>query len=252
MDKLLIVNADDFGLCKGVNYGIIEAARHGIVNSTTAMVNAPAIDHAAELSAQVPTLGVGLHFVLSYGRPLSFMPSLTRDGMLGKWIGEVASSGLLNLDEVSHELDCQYHRFIDIFGRKPTHIDSHHHVHMIPQIFARVSDYALAKGVPLRVDRRIVAQNALPLNEVRSSEQLNCDFYADNVTEDYFLHVLDDAVAQNYRSLEIMCHPAFVDDSLLESKYCFPRLKELDILTSPALRQAIADKGFTSGNFSQL
>lgn len=30
MERLLIVNADDFGLSKGQNYGIIEACRNGI------------------------------------------------------------------------------------------------------------------------------------------------------------------------------------------------------------------------------
>lgn len=36
MENLLIVNADDFGLSKGQNYGIIEACRRGVVTSTTA------------------------------------------------------------------------------------------------------------------------------------------------------------------------------------------------------------------------
>ncbi len=48
MERLLIVNADDFGLSKGQNYGIIEACRNGIVTSTTALVNGQAIDHAGD------------------------------------------------------------------------------------------------------------------------------------------------------------------------------------------------------------
>lgn len=32
MQRLLIVNADDFGLSKGINYGIIEAVRNGVVS----------------------------------------------------------------------------------------------------------------------------------------------------------------------------------------------------------------------------
>ncbi|MDD0233829.1 MULTISPECIES: ChbG/HpnK family deacetylase, partial [Enterobacteriaceae] len=48
MERLLIVNADDFGLSKGQNYGIIEACRNGIVTSTTALVNGQAIDHAVQ------------------------------------------------------------------------------------------------------------------------------------------------------------------------------------------------------------
>ena len=78
MDKLLIVNADDFGLCKAQNYGIIDAFTHGVVTSTTAMVNASGIEHAVALSAKHPDLAIGMHFVLTLGEPLSPMPGLTR------------------------------------------------------------------------------------------------------------------------------------------------------------------------------
>ncbi len=89
MERLLIVNADDFGLSKGQNYGIIEACRNGIVTSTTALVNGQAIDHAVQLSRDEPSLAIGMHFVLTMGKPLTAMPGLTRDGVLengsGSW-----------------------------------------------------------------------------------------------------------------------------------------------------------------------
>ncbi|SUG83063.1 Cellobiose phospho transferase system YdjC-like protein [Salmonella enterica subsp. enterica] len=62
MERVLIVNADDFGLSKGQNYGIVEAYRNGVVTSTTALVNGEAIDHAAQLSRELPALGVGMPF----------------------------------------------------------------------------------------------------------------------------------------------------------------------------------------------
>lgn len=49
MERVLIVNADDYGLSKGQNYGIIEACKNGLVTSTTALVNGAAIGHAAQL-----------------------------------------------------------------------------------------------------------------------------------------------------------------------------------------------------------
>ena len=61
MERVLIVNADDFGLSKGQNYGIIEACRNGVVTSTTALVNGARIDHAAQLSRSTPELAVGMH-----------------------------------------------------------------------------------------------------------------------------------------------------------------------------------------------
>lgn len=100
MERVLIVNADDFGLSKGQNYGIVEAYRNGVVTSTTALVNGEAIDHAAQLSRELPALGVGMHFVLTLGKPVSEMPGLTRDGLLGKWIWQMAEEDTLPLDEM--------------------------------------------------------------------------------------------------------------------------------------------------------
>src|SRR5438094_4963787 len=60
----LIVNADDFGLSEGVNAGIAEAHRQGIVTSASLMVRPQAAAAAAELSRDLPALSVGLHFDL--------------------------------------------------------------------------------------------------------------------------------------------------------------------------------------------
>lgn len=162
MERVLIVNADDFGLSKGQNYGIIEACRNGVVTSTTALVNGAAIDHAAQLSRSTPELAVGMHFVLTLGEPLSAMPGLTRDGRLGKWIWQQAEEDSLPLEEIAHELACQYRRFVELFGHEPTHIDSHHHVHMFAQIYPIVAAFAREKGIALRIDRRGGAEWARP------------------------------------------------------------------------------------------
>ena len=158
MERLLIVNADDFGLSKGQNYGIIEACRNGIVTSTTALVNGQAIDHAVQLSRDEPSLAIGMHFVLTMGKPLTAMPGLTRDGVLGKWIWQLAEEDALPLEEITQELASQYLRFIELFGRKPTHLDSHHHVHMFPQIFPIVARFAAEEGIALRIDRQSLSR----------------------------------------------------------------------------------------------
>ena len=68
--RRLIVNADDFGRSPGVNRGIVEAHRHGIVSSATLMANLPWSAAAASLADSVPSLGVGLHLNYCYGTPL--------------------------------------------------------------------------------------------------------------------------------------------------------------------------------------
>ena len=67
----LIVNADDFGLSRGTNYGIFDAHIRGIVTSTTLMVTMQEVDHAIELSKQAPDLRIGLHLNITLGRPLT-------------------------------------------------------------------------------------------------------------------------------------------------------------------------------------
>lgn len=252
MDKLLIVNADDFGLCKAQNYGIIEAFNHGVVTSTTAMMNTVAVEHAAELSAATPDLAVGMHFVLTLGRPLSPMPKLVRNGELGKWIWEMAEAGTLPLDEIERELACQFARFIEIFGRPPTHIDSHHHVHMFPQIFPLIAAFAKEKSLPLRIDRDAVKKDNVALSGARSTQGFDSRFYGDTITEALFLNILDNSTERQERSLEIMCHPSFIDNTLLTSKYCYPRLTELEVLTSASLKQAISERGFRLGSFKAV
>ena len=186
MERVLIVNADDFGLSKGQNYGIIEACRNGVVTSTTALVNGAAIDHAAQLSRSTPELAVGMHFVLTLGEPLSAMPGLTREGRLGKWIWQQAEEGRLPLEEIAHELACQYRRFVDLFGHEPTHLDSHHHVHMIAPIYPIVAAFAREKGIALRIDRQVAAQSGLDQQAARSSAGFSSEFYGEAVSEELF------------------------------------------------------------------
>ncbi|EMS8967317.1 chitin disaccharide deacetylase [Escherichia coli] len=252
MERLLIVNADDFGLSKGQNYGIIEACRNGIVTSTTALVNGQAIDHAVQLSRDEPSLAIGMHFVLTMGKPLTAMPGLTRDGVLGKWIWQLAEEDALPLEEITQELASQYLRFIELFGRKPTHLDSHHHVHMFPQIFPIVARFAAEEGIALRIDRQPLSNAGdLPAN-LRSSQGFSSAFYGEEIREALFLQVLDDASHRGDRSLEVMCHPAFIDNTIRQSAYCFPRLTELDVLTSASLKGAIAQRGYRLGSYRDV
>jgi len=252
MERLLIVNADDFGLSKGQNYGIVESFRHGVVTSTTALVNGAAIEHAAQLSRNLPTLAVGMHFVLTLGQPLTPMPGLARQGELGKWIWQMAEADTLPHAEIAEELASQYQRFVALFGREPTHLDSHHHVHMIPQILPIVAQFAAARGLPLRLDRPAGLPASDLLAGLRSTQGFSSGFYGEAISDALFLQELDASAARGEDSLEMMCHPAFVDNIIRQSSYCYPRLTELEVLTSLSLKYAIAERGYRLGNFCDL
>ncbi|MBM3122586.1 MAG: ChbG/HpnK family deacetylase, partial [Chloroflexi bacterium] len=72
MTRFLVVNADDFGRSRGVSAGIVEAHLHGLVSTTTALMNLPgtALD-VAQAVREVPSLGLGVHLNLTLGRPVS-------------------------------------------------------------------------------------------------------------------------------------------------------------------------------------
>lgn len=253
MEKLLIVNADDFGFSRGQNYGIIECHRKGLVTSTTAMVTSPWAAHAAELSRAHLNLGVGLHFVLTWGKPLTAMTCLVNEhGESGKWLWEYAEQGRLDAAEIRAELEAQFEKFVQIFGRAPTHIDSHHFMHMLPAIYPVVETFAAEKALPVRLDRNDIQKFGLTPQRPLSTDYFDPNFYGEEISEALFLQILDDSSARGEQSIEVMCHPAFIDQPLLKSAYCQPRAKEVEILTSQSLKQEVERRGYRLGSFASL
>ncbi|EET8941399.1 ChbG/HpnK family deacetylase, partial [Escherichia coli] len=86
----------------------------------------------------------------------------------------------------------------------------------------------------------------------RSSQGFSSAFYGEEISEALFLQVLDDSSHRGERSLEVMCHPAFVDNTIRQSAYCFPRLTELHVLTSASLKYAIAERGYRLGSYHDV
>jgi membrane-associated phospholipid phosphatase len=70
--KKLIINADDFGLHKSINDGIIKAYQHGCVTSATIVAGGNAFVHAAMLAQHYPGLKIGVHLTLVAWEGLSF------------------------------------------------------------------------------------------------------------------------------------------------------------------------------------
>ena len=141
MSARLIINADDFGLTRGINRAILELHQAGAVTSATLMANGPAFDDAVSIALANPTLGVGCHIVLTDGTPLShpqriptllgadgknFRPSLI-DFFTAVFLGKV------NEDEVAIEALAQI-QHLQRAGIDITHIDTHKHTHILPRI----------------------------------------------------------------------------------------------------------------------
>ena len=146
--SLLVVNADDLGVSRGANIGTLRAHREGIVTSASLAVTTPSYQHAVESCVRAcPELGIGLHFTLTSGRPVSppqRVPLLIdRSGFL-RWrflpllarLGPGSPSPLL--DQIELELEAQLQKMITD-GIQPDHIDGERHVHLLPGVFERVA-----------------------------------------------------------------------------------------------------------------
>ena len=151
MPRLVVINADDFGFAPGVNRGILEAHAAGTLSSTSMMVNTPAFAEAAALAReQAPRLGIGLHFNILVGAPLTPATTLVnqRTGQfltLGQ-LTRRALRGRVSPVDIRAECDAQL-AALRAHGIAPTHIDSHRHAHALPNVLAPVLASALAVGV---------------------------------------------------------------------------------------------------------
>lgn len=151
--KQVILNADDFGLTRGVNEGIIRAHREGILTSATLMANGPAFDDAIERAKANPKLGIGCHLVLSGGlavAPREMIPSLAGpDGALPESLAALVvrvTSGRLEPGDMETELRAQIEK-IRAAGVEPSHVDTHKHTHTHPRIMNVVGRVARAYGI---------------------------------------------------------------------------------------------------------
>jgi predicted glycoside hydrolase/deacetylase ChbG (UPF0249 family) len=141
MPPSLILNADDFGLTNGINRAIAELHTAGTLTSTTLMANGPAFDDAVRIAHAQPTLGIGCHVVLTDGVPLS--PPETIPTLLGPDRKTFRSSlgnfflaallGKIDAADIYREAQAQIDR-IQQQGIPLTHIDTHKHTHILPQI----------------------------------------------------------------------------------------------------------------------
>ena len=267
----LIINADDFGLSRGVNIGIIEAAVAEVVTSASMIVNLPAFVDALERAQSCPTLSLGLHLNFTAGRPLTAAPSLTRHNTgefypLPVFVAR-ASLGLLDASDVARECQAQIDRMIEA-GFPPTHLDSHRHVHAHPAIASTLAKAAASRGVfqvrvpcePLRVnarDWRATLKKATLLICAGLSGRM-----ADDDRTNHFFGISlqgGKSFAKRLFALiprlpagttELMTHPGYADPSLAEQdSYTLARETELRVLCSREFRELLVRCGVVLTSF---
>ena len=221
--KCLIVNGDDFGAGRGVNQGIIEAHRHGVLTSTSLMVTMPWSEEAAALGSSVLEMSVGLHVDL--GKP-----------------GVDATSSLASDGDRRAELERQLSRFAELTGRLPTHIDSHRNVHRDPRWLPHFLDLANRYGVPLREH-----SPARHISEFYG--QWDGETHPEQISLDGLIRILETKVKDGVN--ELMCHPGYPDPDF-RSSYSAERATELRTLCDPILREALTERGIRLVSFRDL
>ncbi|MCI7238477.1 MAG: carbohydrate deacetylase [Anaerococcus sp.] len=212
----LVINADDFGICSGVNKGVVEAYNEGLLTSTTLMTNTPGFEEAVTLAKENPGLGIGIHLNLTFWYPINKdLKTIVDENGKFRYLSFYESEENLDkidLDEVYREWKTQIDKALD-YGIKPTHLDSHHHINSVGQIKDVFLKLAKEYNLPIR-------NNFNFSQDYKSTDKLIG--YFDTIGRvkgiwkamDTNLLIKD---CKTYDSIEIMCHPGYVDYFILNN-----------------------------------
>jgi predicted glycoside hydrolase/deacetylase ChbG (UPF0249 family) len=229
--RYLIVNADDFGQSRGVNWGVMQAHEQGIVTSASLMVRWPAAAEAAAYSHEHPDLSLGLHFDLGEWayREEAWVP-----------VYEVASVN--DVAAVADELASQLSAFRRLIGQDPTHIDSHQHVHRWEPVRSALVEAAHKLRVPLRHFAPKVHYCGYFYGQTGKGAPL-----PGAISVNRLLTILEKLVPG---LTELGCHPG--EGSDLDSMYSSERAEEVKVLCDPQVRAAIIAEGIELRSFRNL
>jgi len=286
--KELILNADDFGLTRGVNEGIVRAHRDGVLTSATLMAGGPAFDHAVECAQANPRLGVGCHLVLTGGvavSPKEEIPSLVDDNgnlpaSLGAFVARL-TSGKIRSRDIARELRAQIAK-IRAAGIQPTHLDTHKHTHAHPRVMKILAKLAHDLGIT-RVRRpaehlwdswrlmctesgaspkqvaavaavRLISANFSSIAKrhgLRSPDTFLGVAVTGQLGPEALCHLID-TLGQG--RTEIMLHPGICDEDLARtgSRLQAQRQLELEGLLAPQVRRAIEHHGIRLITYREL
>jgi chitin disaccharide deacetylase len=137
--RRLIVNADDLGVNPPRSHGIFQCMENGLVTSATLMVNGSDAQAAARRVRERDVPGIGLHLNLTDGSAISTERDvgslLDAHGFLSgrDHLERAMETGEAVATHLEREIRAQIEWFLDSIGQ-PTHMDSHHHIHVHPVV----------------------------------------------------------------------------------------------------------------------
>lgn len=257
----LVVTADDFGLTRRVDDGILAAHREGLVRHTTLLTNYPEPAAAVERLRAAPELDVGIHLNATTGRPLlpaDRVPSLLFDDGsfpgLARFLWRALRGGIRR-EELRREWAAQIERGLAL-GCAFSSVTSHQHVHMLPALARITGELAREYGIPFtRLTRfhrasfirplRLKAFALLPWalasrRALRKAGVRHNEFVIDVpvLPRTGAVTRFAETVAHLPPTIvEVVAHPGYVDEELHErDRLLEGRLHDLAVLTAPELR----------------
>ncbi len=260
--RLLIVNADDFGMCHAINAAILRAFQDGIVSSTSVMVPCPWAPHAMQLLKEHPEIPFAVHLTVvrdfdgyRWG-PLTAkdrVPSLIdetgyfyRNDRLPEVLARAA------LAEVETEFRAQIDAVLAA-QLHPTHLDWHCLCDGgRADIFELTLRLAREYGLALRIHERRMAETC------RRAGLLTNDH---DVLDSYALDTVDKSAryARLLRALppglsEWAVHPSLGDAEAraMEPEGWRVRKTDFDFFTSPEARAILAEEGIVLMDYRAL
>ncbi len=238
--KKIIINADDFGLCESINRGIIYAHENGVVNSVSLLASGNAFESAVELARGHPDLNVGIHLCLIEERPL-LLPEKVRSLMennnkfvrnWSKFILRILI-GKIDLKELEDELRAQIQKVIKT-GIKPSHIDSHQHIHLLSpilKIIIKLANQYNIKRIRLPVESfkwgfglnkiflffaYLASKKLINENRAKFTHKFYGLAYSGNLSEERLIDILKSI---NKKKSEIICHPGYEGTDTTQYKH---------------------------------
>ncbi len=278
--RRLIVTADDFGRDVAINEAVEAASCDGILSGASLMVAAPAAADAVARAHRLPGLRVGLHLVLSDGRPV-LPPGEVRGlvGADGRFDDNQIRAGLRYFfvpgmrRRLAAEIRAQFEAF-RATGLALDHVNAHQHMHLHPTVARLIVEIGRSYGlsaVRLPAEPVAVLRRAFPGEPHRAPvyrpavaalrRRLRCAGLASN---DQVFGIAWSGAMVEERVLgllphlppgvsEIYCHPATRQTSALAAAMPgYRNSEELAALLSPVLRQRIAELGISLVGFGDL
>ena len=239
MTKKLILNADDFGLTSGINYGILDAYLQHSISSISLMINTPKTLEAIEIMKKYKVTCVGIHINITLGKPVSSpsnIPSLLDEhGYFHKadwWF-----QNQVNENELILEFDNQIALFEKLTGQKPNHLNYHHRFDFY-QYYPSLAKHLFEKyQLPMRLEK--------DYHEYPYEYAINQTYFL-NTHDDIHKYLIGDII-------EMPCHVGFVDQSIMEmSSLNLQRMEDHALVTSSRFKKLYHDLGYQLIGWNQL